>query len=173
MARHHLPKCAPSTATIAGVLMLLVASNWVGSEASAQSAMAQSGKPSGVGANSANLALPPLDALPQTRARPLFTPSRRPPVSAVPAPAPPPAAVVQAPAPSPTRPADQLVLTGIVSGQDTRVAVLRDAQTSEIHRAQRGEKVIGWSVVEIEPRSVLLRKEGKTLKLELFPDVKR
>ena len=80
------------------------------------------------------LDLPALEALQQTRDRPLFTPARRPPVVAPvappPPPAPPPAPVVQAPPPPP--PPDQIILTGIVLGQDARVAVLRNARTSEI-----------------------------------------
>ena len=123
------------------------------------------------GEASGGLVLPSIDALKQTRDRPLFSPSRRPPLAAAPPP-PPPAPVAVAKAPPLAPPADQLVLTGIVLGQDTRVAVLRNDLTHEIHRVRRGERVDGWSVEEIELRSVVLSKDGRPMKLELFPDKK-
>ena len=116
-------------------------------------------------------AVPDLQTLSRTRERPLFTPGRRPPVAPAPVPA---VRAVAAPAPK-VEPVEteQFALTGIVKGQETHVAVLRNARTNEVFRVKRGDRVLGWSVDGIEARTVDLNKDGKTIRLELFPEVKQ
>jgi len=107
--------------------------------------------------------LPPIEDLNTTVERPLFMPSRRPPKA--------PAPVIAAAAPvtvaSEDAPAD---LTGIVSGPDRTYAILTSRATKEIHHLRTGEKIDDWSVQEIGPRYVVLRRGPGSLRLELFEE---
>jgi general secretion pathway protein N len=107
--------------------------------------------------------LPALDDLGDTIERPLFMRTRRPPK-------PPVAPVVEAaPVKVPTEesPAD---LTGIVNGPDLHYAILTNRATKEVHHVRKGEKIEEWSLQEIGPRYVVLRRGPGSLRLELFEE---
>jgi general secretion pathway protein N len=107
------------------------------------------------------LGLPPIQDMRATRERPLFTPTRRPPP---PEPREQPRAAV---APSPPPP-QRLELIGIVSGNDVGIAVLRALGTNDVRRLRKGESFGEWTLVEIEPKSVLLRRQGQSHRLTIF-----
>jgi general secretion pathway protein N len=97
----------------------------------------------------------PLQRLSETRDRPIFSLSRRPP----PPDAPPPAAVVapaaQAPAP-PERP--QLSLLGTVMNGEKGLAVFLDQGSNTSLRIRIGGDYQGWTLRQVEARSVTLQK---------------
>jgi general secretion pathway protein N len=103
----------------------------------------------------------PLSALTATRARPLFTPSRRPPapiVASVPVAAPRPP-----PAPTPVVPQHpNLTLVGTVAGENEGVAVFIDTATRDTVRLRTGEGHSGWILQSIERRAATLQKGGQT-----------
>lgn len=96
----------------------------------------------------------PEQAYPETTARPLFSPTRRP--------APP---VVAAAQPAIQR--GQFVLLGVITAGDTRIAMLREKSTGRIHRVEKGKEVNGLKVSEIERESVTLAAgpENETMSL--------
>jgi general secretion pathway protein N len=107
----------------------------------------------------------PLGSLANTRNRPLFTPSRRPPPLAVVA-APP---VVQ-PKPivrsaTPDRP--NLMLIGTVVGKAESIGVFVDRATQDIFRLKTGEEHLGWVLRSIGVREATLEKgsQSETLRL--------
>ncbi len=79
--------------------------------------------------------LPPLvataedQAYPETTARPLFTPTRRP------------APVLAAASPS-TIPRGQFVLAGVIAVGDNRIAMLREKANGRIHRVEKGSEQV-------------------------------
>jgi hypothetical protein len=93
--------------------------------------------------------LPPMavasaeQAYPETAARPLFIPTRR---------------------PAPEAPAagknsfqkGQYVLQGVIAVGDNRVAMLREKSNGKIHRVQAGNDMNGVKVAQIEPEQVTL-----------------
>jgi general secretion pathway protein N len=132
---------------VCGVILFLL---------SAHSGMAQV-----VNAPAVASAFPKLEDLKATRDRPLFAPTRRPP---------PPVAVPQSPtaASQPVSNLPNVELTGIVMGEDVRIAVLRDKSTNELQRLRRGDKIADWVLRELEPRSVVLERGGTSVTLRLF-----
>ena len=108
----------------------------------------------------------PLSALTATRARPLFTPSRRPPapvVAGVPvapprSPAPPPPAAPEHP---------NLVLVGTVASENEGVAVFIDSTTRDTVRLRTGEGHSGWVLQSVERRTVTMQKGDRTETLAL------
>jgi len=110
--------------------------------------------------------LPPIEDLSVTVDRPLFMRSRRPPEPAAPAPV---VAATPEKIPVEESPAD---LTGIVSGPDRTYAILTSHATKEVFHLRKGEKIEDWSVDEIGPRYVVLRRGSGSLRLELFDDKK-
>ncbi len=78
---------------------------------------------------------------PETAARPLFTPTRRPAPEAV--------------APSTFQPG-QFVLQGVIVVGDNRIALLREKSSGRIHRAERGREISGVKVAEIDREAVTL-----------------
>jgi hypothetical protein len=104
--------------------------------------------------------LPPLavaaaeQAYPETAARPLFTPTRRP-------------APEVAATPQSTFQKGQFVLQGVIAVGDNRVAMLREKSTGRIHRVERGREVNGIKVIAIEPEAVTLGQGGEEEKLGL------
>ncbi len=90
---------------------------------------------------------------PETAARPLFTPTRRP------APAP---ATVQ-----PTMRKGQFVLTGVTVSTDASFAFLREVSTGKTKSVRKGAEVNGLRVDAIEPRRVVLRQGEETEDLML------
>ena len=90
----------------------------------------------------------PEQAYPETAARPLFTPTRRPA---------PEAAAQQQAAFQP----GQFVLLGVIMVGDNRVAMLREKSTGRIHRLSRGGEVNGIKLAAIERDSVTLASGGQ------------
>jgi hypothetical protein len=105
--------------------------------------------------------LPPLAAVapeqvyPETTARPLFTPTRRPAPEA-----PTTSAVVRG----------QFVLQGVTVAGDIRIAMLREKASGRLHRVERGKEINGIKVAQIERDSVTLGqgddKEVLTLQVQ-------
>ncbi len=105
--------------------------------------------------------LPPLvatvaeQAYPETTARPLFTPTRRP-------------APELAAAPVSTFQKGQFVLAGVIVVGDNRVAMLREKSNGRIHRVERGKEVNGIKVAEIQTEQVTLAQGGEQEVLTLI-----
>ena len=98
--------------------------------------------------------LPPLiaaaaeQAYPETTARPLFTPTRRP--------APELAAVSQS-----IFQKGQFVLAGVIVVGDNRIAMLREKSSGRIHRVENGKEVNGIKVGQIQREQVTLSMGGE------------
>jgi len=107
--------------------------------------------------------LPAIEDLSETLERPLFMKTRRP------AEAPVAPAVEAAPVKvaKEEAPAD---LTGIVNGPDLHYAILTNRATKEVLHLRKGEKIEEWSLQEIGPRYVVLRRGPGSLRLELFEE---
>jgi len=109
----------------------------------------------------------PLERLSDTRERPIFLPSRRPP-------SPPttyvtPVAVRQpAKPPEPERPAVSLI--GTVIGTDVQIGVFLEAATHNVVRLRLGEEHRGWVLRLVKAREVTLVKDvAQTLVLDPAP----
>lgn len=102
------------------------------------------------------VATAPEQAYPETTARPLFSPTRRPAPAAV--------AVAQ-----PTMQRGQFVLLGVTMAGETRIAMLRERSNGRIHRAEKGREINGLKVAEIQRESVTLAvgAENETLSLNV------
>jgi general secretion pathway protein N len=104
--------------------------------------------------------LPPLAAVaveqayPETTARPLFTPTRRP-------------APELAVAPQSTFQKGQFTLQGVIMVGDNQVAMLREKANGRIHRIERGREVNGIKVVDIKPEGVTLAQGAEQEVLSL------
>jgi hypothetical protein len=108
----------------------------------------------------------PLRALTQTRERPLFSVSRRPPAAAVQATASTGPANDPAPGPAPPeRPTLELI--GTIVSQTTSIALLKDSATAAVKRLRPGEVTSGWRVKTVELRSVTLEKGAQSAILNL------
>ena len=102
----------------------------------------------------------PLSALTATRARPLFTPSRRPPAPIV---ASAPVAAPRPPPPPPTLPQHpNLMLVGTVASENEGVAVFIDTTTRDTVRLRTGEGYSGWILQSIERRTATLQRGDRT-----------
>jgi hypothetical protein len=89
------------------------------------------------------VATAPEQAYPETAARPIFSPTRRPA----------PAAVAT---PQPTIQRNQFTLVGVTIAGGTRIAMLRERSNGRIHRVEKGRDINGLKVAEIERESVTL-----------------
>ena len=89
----------------------------------------------------------PEQAYPQTTARPLFTPTRRPA---------PPVEVAQAQAFQ----KGQFVLLGVTIVGNTRIAMLREKANGRLHRVEKGAEVNGIKVAEVDPDAVKMTQGG-------------
>jgi hypothetical protein len=98
----------------------------------------------------------PLATLSATRDRPIFSPSRRPPIPAVA-----PVAVQRvAPAPKPKEPErPQLSLVGTVASANEGFGIFLDALTKAALRLKVGEKYQGWKLRSVRGREVVLEKD--------------
>jgi general secretion pathway protein N len=85
---------------------------------------------------------------PETAARPLFTPTRRP--------APPATQAAAAPAMN----KGQFTLTGVTIVGDTKIALLREKSSGRVVRVEQGKDVNGITVAKIEPDKVTLTQSG-------------
>jgi general secretion pathway protein N len=113
----------------------------------------------------------PLDALRlqdlnETRARPLFAPTRRPPPPIVRAAPPPPPIVEAKPAPPAAPPFE---LLGAVVGERDSFVLLRRQGGAKALRLRAGDEAEGWRVGQIGLRSVTLERNGseRTLALQV------
>lgn len=95
-------------------------------------------------------AQPPLEALVAALDRPLFTPSRRPPVAA-------PAAPVELDA----------TLAGVLMTDSEKVALVLQGGAQRAVRLREGDDFLGWSVIRIEQRSLVFGRDGRTERLDL------
>jgi hypothetical protein len=102
----------------------------------------------------------PLDRLSATRERPLFSPTRRP--TPPPAPPPPEAAPI-AVVPQPPN----VQLFGIVMDDQGARAIVR-AGSEKVDRVQIGDDIGGWTVSQIEGRSLVLSLDGRFATFTLF-----
>ncbi|MGC2776753.1 MAG: hypothetical protein WA418_14090 [Bradyrhizobium sp.] len=107
----------------------------------------------------------PLEQLSATRERPIFSPSRRPPAADAGPPAIAAAPVVQEPTP-PERP--QLSLVGTVVNGDNGLAVFLDQGSKMPLRIRTGADYQGWTLRQVEARSVTLQK-GEDFAVLSFP----
>jgi len=82
-------------------------------------------------------------AYPETGARPMFSPTRRPAPQAV---------------ASTTMAKGQYVLQGVTIVGDVRIALLRDSKANRMYRVEKGRDINGVIVSDIEPERVTLRQ---------------
>ncbi len=101
-------------------------------------------------------------------ARPLFSPSRRPPppkrVVARAKPVPP----IVKPSVVPTRPKVTLSIVGTITNRLGKRIILKDHQTGLHITAAKNAKVSGWRVADIQSSSVLLKKDSWEVRLSVF-----
>lgn len=102
------------------------------------------------------VAAAPEQAYPETTARPLFSPTRRPAPAVV--------AVAQ-----PAIQRGQFVLLGVTIAGNTRIAMLRERSSGRIHRVEKGREINGLKVAEIERETVTLAAgaENETMSLNV------
>jgi hypothetical protein len=107
----------------------------------------------------------PLSQLSTTRDRPIFSPSRRPPV--------PPALPVVAKPVEPAKPMQPenppFVLVGTVAGEDSGIAVFVEQSTENSVRLRVNESHQGWTLQSIQGREVTLLKDRRSSVLALAP----
>jgi general secretion pathway protein N len=102
----------------------------------------------------------PLKQLANTRDRPIFSPSRRPPPPvAVNRPFVPPVAVRPPPKP-PERPT--LALLGTIAGEGDSLALFTETTTQEVVRLRTGEAHQGWVLRSVHGREAMLEKDNRT-----------
>lgn len=106
-----------------------------------------------------------LEELPNTRQRPIFSPSRRPSLRSNANPPP----LVQAPALPPPKLEDrpQLSLIGAVVSEWDGIAIFMEQATKEIVRLRMGEAHKGWTLVSLYRRQATLEKDGGSVALVL------
>jgi hypothetical protein len=108
----------------------------------------------------------PLNALTATRARPIFSPSRRPPppaaVAAPYVPPPPASAPVE-----PDRP--ELTLVGAVTGEQEAFGIFLDQTANKIIRLKLGDLHRGWILRQVRGREVTLQRNDEIVFLALPP----
>jgi hypothetical protein len=108
----------------------------------------------------------PLAALSDTRERPIFSSSRRPPPPAV---APVPVAkALPPPKPAPVERA-QLSLVGTIVGGDQSFGIFIDPSTQAALRLKIGEDFQGWTLRSVQGREVTLERDQQTTLLSLPP----
>jgi general secretion pathway protein N len=107
------------------------------------------------------LAVHSLDRLPDTRERPLFSPTRRP--------RPLPPAVVQAaePPPPPAPPPDVALLGVVIDGEEAR-AVIRAGVSNKTVRARIGDEIGGWKITQIDGRQIVLSLGDRSATFTMF-----
>jgi hypothetical protein len=106
----------------------------------------------------------PLAQLSETRERPIFSPSRRPPPSAVAAEA----AVAKAPVVRKKEPeAPQLALVGTIASDEEGFGIFLDQSTKGALRLRVGEDYQGWKLRAIRGREVTMEKDQQAAVLTL------
>jgi general secretion pathway protein N len=108
----------------------------------------------------------PLKQLSNTRERPIFSPSRRPPPPATPTFVAP--VAVRAPPPKqPERP--PITLLGTILGSTESIGVFFNPTTRDIVRLRVGEDHSGWALFSIKTREATLVKDRQRVVLEMPP----
>lgn len=105
--------------------------------------------------------MPALSRYADIEARPLFSPTRRPPP-------PDQEPTVEEDEPAPV--SRDLVLRGVATAGTDRVALIEERASRELVRATEGQSVGGWRVTSIEEQAVELEGRGGQLVLELEQD---
>lgn len=112
-----------------------------------------------------------IELLAATRDRPLFSPERR-------GAAPEPEVVEEEPEPEPETPppvADvtppRVRLSGVVISGTLRIAMLHDDDTDDIIRLRQGQSFSDWTLVAVEPRSILFRHGEQEHKIDLTAEI--
>jgi hypothetical protein len=106
----------------------------------------------------------PLATLSNTRERPIFSASRRPPVAAAPV------TVAKAPPPPPQAPRVErppLALVGTIAGDDESFAIFVDQGTRSALRLKIGEDFQGWRLRAVQGREAILERDQQTEILSL------
>ena len=108
----------------------------------------------------------PLGALTDTRARPIFSPSRRPPSPPFVASSPPPT-----PKPPPPREPDRVKLTllGTVIGTSDSIGVFLDETSKDVIRIRIGASHDGWRLNSVQRRAASFKKNRQETTLMLAP----
>jgi hypothetical protein len=106
----------------------------------------------------------PLTDLSATRARPVFSPSRRPP--------PPPVVVAPyVPPPPPSQPVEpdrpQLALVGTIAGEDGAFGIFLDQATNTVVRLKLNDRHRGWTLRQVFGREAVFQKDALTAVLVL------
>jgi hypothetical protein len=107
----------------------------------------------------------PLKQLSNTRERPIFSPSRRPPAPAVAGPPPP--AAVRVPPKSAGPQSPELALIGTVIGENDSIAVFVDEATKNAVRLRTGDAHKGWMLQSVHGREATLEKDRESILLSL------
>jgi general secretion pathway protein N len=106
----------------------------------------------------------PLKQLSATRERPVFSPSRRPPQTAV-------AAAPYVPPPAPPKPVElprpQLSLVGTISGKVEGFGIFLEQIGDKVLRLKTGETHKGWTLLEVRARQIVFQKDNETITLSL------
>ncbi|MET0678316.1 MAG: hypothetical protein ABW175_21160 [Bradyrhizobium sp.] len=106
----------------------------------------------------------PLATLTDTRERPIFTASRRPPIQEAPV------AIARPTAPPPPPPRVErppLLLVGTVAGDSESFGIFVDRSTSTALRLKLGEDYQGWRLRNVRGRDVALERDQQTVVLSL------
>ena len=105
-----------------------------------------------------NYAMAPIEDFSSILARPLFSPTRRPPAEGV--------ASVAAPEPE-----LQVTLVGVIISSEEQIAIVRLQDTSRFVRLNVGDSLQGWILGSIEPSRVVFRRGDVEEHIELTYDV--
>ncbi|PWB82845.1 MAG: hypothetical protein C3F11_09765 [Methylocystaceae bacterium] len=103
----------------------------------------------------------PLERFSETRQRPLFSATRRPPPLE-------PVAVRRDPEPPSQPEPPSLMLVGVLIGGQAPRALVRSGPADKVRNVEIGDDVGGWRVVEIAPRRVVLARDTRTSSIALF-----
>ncbi len=106
----------------------------------------------------------PLAQFPVTRDRPIFSPSRRPPATAVAPVAVPKLAAVPKPR-EPERP--QLTLVGTIASDEEGFGIFLDQSSRAVLRLKVGEEFQGWKLQSVQGRETALEKDQQVVTLVL------
>ena len=109
----------------------------------------------------------PLKQLSNTRERPIFSPSRRPPPPATPTYVAPVAVRTPQKPKEPERPS--ITLLGTILGTSDSIGIFLNPATRDIVRLRLGEDHEGWALRSVKTREVLLVKDRDRVVLELPP----
>lgn len=131
--------------------------------ASAETANAGTASASDPGQSAAPLTL---EALTATRQKPLFSPTRHPPIVPVAPPPPPPPAPVATKPPPPNA-----ALIGVIVGPSTRMAIVKSGAADKPVTLRESQLFDGWTIETIELDRVILAYQDDrfTLKLHRAP----